>query len=206
VAALDSVLERFNRKERNLLVRAVLGHRKDQSLLLADSFRTEVASKLRIDAIPKNAWWATDYHIDWLAGALAIDAQGESGLCRPDLNARGGKNCSLVEGQQEDFDLVIATGRHLILIEAKAHGTWNDEQLERKRARKKLLEEYRDKLKSDVQIYFLLASPVDPGKDIPWVSFPFEQEGILKVARCDQDGEIKADGDCWTVIPHTPRH
>jgi hypothetical protein len=63
---LADVLKRFNRKERNLLVRAVLGD-EQKPLLLSDQFRKDIASKLRIEIQP-DAWWATDYHINWLAG------------------------------------------------------------------------------------------------------------------------------------------
>ena len=66
---LADLLKRFNRKERNLLVRAVLGD-KDDPLKLIPTFCKDIESKLQIKEIQPDAWWATDYHINWLAGAL----------------------------------------------------------------------------------------------------------------------------------------
>ena len=75
---LADVLKRFNRKERNLLVRAVLGD-EEKPLLLSDQFRKDISNKLNklgmeIEIQP-DAWWATDYHINWLAGALTYYAE-----------------------------------------------------------------------------------------------------------------------------------
>jgi hypothetical protein len=77
--SLSKTLERFNRKERNLLVRAILGD-KEKHLELSKDFRDKVADALIIDAIGADAWWATDYHYDWLAGALAVYVEGESAV------------------------------------------------------------------------------------------------------------------------------
>ena len=67
---LVEALESFNRKERNLLIRAALGHQNER-LLLSDSFCTKVDDWLKIGLSPE-AWWATDYHFSWLAGALCL--------------------------------------------------------------------------------------------------------------------------------------
>jgi hypothetical protein len=70
--SLAQVLERFNRKERNLLIRAILSDKKPPPPPpLSEGFRQKVTDKLGFP-IPADAWWATDYHISWLAGALAI--------------------------------------------------------------------------------------------------------------------------------------
>jgi hypothetical protein len=70
---LPAALERFKRKERNLLVQAMLGHNEEKPLQLADSFLHKIAGALDdLKSIPADAWWATDYHISWLAGALAV--------------------------------------------------------------------------------------------------------------------------------------
>lgn len=79
---LSAALERFNRKERNLLVRAILGH-EEKPLQLTGSFRNRVAGALdNFAGIPEDAWWATDYHISWLAGALAILEKDEAAVYR----------------------------------------------------------------------------------------------------------------------------
>ena len=118
---LADVLKRFNRKERNLLVRAVLGD-EQEPLKLVEAFRRDVARELKIEMIPDGAWWATDYHISWLAGALAYYTEGDAGLNKARLNRSSGpspRRSRLIEGNQEDIDLIIASGRDLILIEAK---------------------------------------------------------------------------------------
>jgi adenylosuccinate lyase len=71
---LAGALESFNRKERNLLVRKILGQAGSPSL--SKRFSDQVAQKLGLQSIPDKAWWATDYHISWLAGALALSGKG----------------------------------------------------------------------------------------------------------------------------------
>jgi len=39
---------------------------------LSEEFRTTVAHALQLPPIPSDVWWATDYHIAWLADALAV--------------------------------------------------------------------------------------------------------------------------------------
>jgi len=124
---LAKALERFNRKERNLLIRSVLGHG-ETPLQLSQAFRQTLASKLNIAALPETAWWATDYHVSWIAGALAVhlDKNSASELVRPNLELSGRY---LIEDNQEDIDLLIAAGQHLIMVEAKAYGAWSAKQV-----------------------------------------------------------------------------
>ena len=154
--SLPEALERFNRKERNLLVRDILGHTKDAALPLSASFRQKVEERLRIP-VPEHAWWATDFHISWLAGALAVYMKQNTNL-RPFPNpevataandAVSSKPRQLVEGNQEDIDLIVATDQHLILIEAKAYGTFTDKQIGSKVARLNLLYDFYIKLQPD---------------------------------------------------------
>ena len=68
--SLVKALERFNRKERNLLVRAATGNR-ESPLQLSLDFRERIAAALGLrEGIPADAWWATDYHIAWLAAVI----------------------------------------------------------------------------------------------------------------------------------------
>jgi hypothetical protein len=69
--SLAEAPKRFNRKERNLLVRAVLAQ-ESRPMELSEEFRTTVAHALQLPPIPSDVWWATDYHIAWLADALAV--------------------------------------------------------------------------------------------------------------------------------------
>jgi hypothetical protein len=116
--SLDDALDRFNRKERNLLVRAMLADGRLPPL--SKHFCDQVGQKLGFP-IPESAWWATDYHISWLAGALALFVKGEETARDIWANRENTDNRRLVERNQEDIDLVIATGCNLVLIEAKAY-------------------------------------------------------------------------------------
>ncbi len=216
---LRDALESFNRKERNLLVRAALGHG-NSPLLLSATFREGIAKALGIGAIGADAWWATDYHFSWLAGALAIyfedqEALREQGRSNP---GKGKTPRRLVEGHQEDVDLVIASGQDLILIEAKAYGAWNNDQIDRKLERLDLLLGYHDTIRQShdqpVNLHFLLASLREPeqlksapkpwskdGIKLPWVLLDSHlKEPIRMVTRCDDQGAPSAAGDRWRVM------
>ena len=68
---LQQALEQFNRKERYWLLREALGGGSSQKL--SSNFLGKLASALGIGTIDdSNAWWAMDYHIDWLVGALSL--------------------------------------------------------------------------------------------------------------------------------------
>jgi hypothetical protein len=220
---LADILKRFNRKERNLLVRAVLGD-EQKPLRLVEAFRRDVARELKIEMIPEAAWWATDYHISWLAGALAYYTEGDAALNKARLNRSSGPSpCTsrLIEGNQEDIDLIIASGRDLILIEAKAFGSWDNKQLRSKLERLDLLhdeyEQIADRADRDrVRMHFLLMSPkeskninvewpewIRKENQIPWIKLRLpESEAILEVNRCDADAEETAEGDHWRIVKY----
>ncbi len=215
---LAEALERFNRKERNLLIRSVLGH-DETPLRLSKTFRQVLASKLNISDLPEDTWWATDFHVSWIAGALAIYLNDRAALTqgRPNLEANGRR---LVEGNQEDVDLLIATGSHLIMIEAKAFGAWSAKQVVSKLQRLDLLLAYYDQIRQDsaaVHFHLVLMSPREPQilpqklkKDMPvrlgelWPKLPWIPlelgKSVLEVTRCQADGKSSAHGDHWCVI------
>ena len=108
------------------------------------------------------AWWATDYHISWLAGALAIYARGDyaeertwpnqpvPALCsHRSARDKGPVERQIAEGNQEDIDLLIAVENHLILIEVKAYGSWDIVQLESKTPRVRLLKAFNEELEQE---------------------------------------------------------
>lgn len=215
--SLADALECFNRKERNLLVREILGH-KDQPLQLSDTFRKRVADKLTLPPIPSNCWWATDYHLSWLAGALAVFVKGSpdpSGMIWS--NPLQTNKPRLVEGNQQDIDLVIANGLDLILIEAKAYGHWSNSQLSRKLARLQLVYDFYGQISPSgsetVKFHCLVISPDEPkklsvawptwswrGDGIPWIPLSMERSPVLSVTRCTEDGKMSAEGDHWKVF------
>lgn len=215
---LADALERFNRKERNLLIRSILGHR-EAHLELSEPFRQTLASKLNIPALPKSTWWATDYHVSWIAGALAVHLNDKAALAQgrpnPELNSR-----RLVEGNQEDIDLLIAAEQHLIMVEAKAYGAWSATQLASKLQRLDLLLAYYDQIKygnRPIHFHLVLMSPRQPQHlphklkeamparlrqlwpNLPWIPLKLETS-VLEVTRCQPEGKSSAGGDHWRVV------
>ncbi len=218
---LSDALESFNRKERNLLVRAILGGQEGR-LALNKTFCNQVEGKLGF-SIPENAWWATDYHIGWLAGALALFVKGrEKGTTCRWKNLKG--HGQLVDGTQEDVDLVIATGCNLILIEAKAYGYFGNQEIAHKLGHLKLLHDFYCEMvgiepppEHAVNFHFLITSPRKPnklkppawpdwackGQDMPWIKLKLDNftKPVFEVTRCDCDegGTSNANGECWRV-------
>jgi len=161
----------FNRKERYHVVRhAVTGG----PWTLSDGFREQLQKALKgvLDtSIPDNAYVAMDYHLDWLSAAYQIGAKGGS----PESLAASGatydnypneKNKPLIEGNQQDIDLLIAFVHgdrlYVILVEAKADGGWGNQQLGKKLPRlKEILGDSRDN-KRLVNPYLVFMSPSAP--------------------------------------------
>ncbi len=231
MSPLAQALERFNRKERNLLIRAALEPQGTQ-LKLTPDFRNQLADELEISAEAlADAWWATDYHISWLAGALAVLAKGEmactehsEGGIRPFDNKKHAmatphskeeKGRQLVEGNQEDIDLVIATCDRPVMVEAKANRSFGPAQLKSKLQRIELLRKFYAELiphQNPIRFNLLLISPglTRPNFEIwpPWArkkdgSIPWIQLQVgnkLTVERCDNGHHRAADLDFWHVI------
>jgi hypothetical protein len=149
---LGDALERFNRKERNLLIRDILNCR-GKTPPLAGDFCERLAKAVGISKESlDSAWWATDFHIDWLAGGLLTFMKGET--TTPQDN-----RSMLVMGNQEDIDLVVVahgpaaeTLHHLILIEAKAYGHFTTKQYRSKIARLERLHEFYSELEKSHRI------------------------------------------------------
>jgi hypothetical protein len=214
--ALANALKRFNRKERNLLIREALGDEEKQ-LCLGKQFRTKLEQELSI-SVQQNAWWATDYHISWLAGALDLYSNGEARLesaaSRP--NPRGRNRRCLIEPNQQDIDMVVASGLDLILIEAKAYGSWANSQMTSKIQRLTLLKEFYDAIAGSIPkpiaFHFVLASFNEPthlnytgwppwalkGTTPRWIKLP-KAGSILEVTRCDARGNQSAEGQNWKI-------
>ncbi|HTR17094.1 MAG TPA: hypothetical protein VMI52_08690, partial [Acetobacteraceae bacterium] len=233
--SLAQILERFNRKERNLLIRTVLDCGQNKPPQLSEGFCQKVTNQLGLDTIPSDAWWGTDYHINWLAGALTIFMNGEAEVGRKrypnphlpiEVSLQGedssqGNKRQLVEGNQEDVDLVIATERDLILIEAKAYSTFGNPQIASKIDRLNLLHDFYEELAASgsdrvVRFHLLLLSPKKPQNlerlwpnwapknkesEIPWIKLQTNATpSILNVTRCDENGLSMAAGTHWHVI------
>jgi hypothetical protein len=223
--SLANALERFNRKERNLLIRDILG-RPGETLSLDSDFCERLAKAVGISKeFLHGAWWATDFHFDWLAGALLTFMKGET-LSRRDNDSK------LVMGNQEDLDLVVVahvpsteSPDHLILIEAKSHGHFTTRQYRSKVSRiERLYAFYRELEKESphkISFHYLLFSPTKPTKLVPmllpWQSnvetvpehihlkFAFPNSSILSVTRCNDNGVPDIEGHHWRCINLSPQ-
>ncbi len=146
-------LERFNRKERNLLIRHILDCY-EKSPSLGENFCAWLAehADIRRESL-YDAWWATDFHFDWLAGALLDFVGGEPVQCNMPMTNDGATEVWLVMGNQQDVDLVIVAydreerTSHLILLEAKAYSPDDHKQYARKLNRLNLLHAFYTRLK-----------------------------------------------------------
>jgi len=213
---LAIVLESFNRKERNLLIRDILGH-----LPLSSDFCERLAKLAGISKESlESAWWATDFHFDWLAGALLTFMKGEKQ--GPQDNAS-----MVVMGSPEDLDVIVAahdpdpkaeTRHHLILIEAKAYGYFSTDQYQSKAKRLELLYEFYERLEKEskhrIRFHYFLLSRTEPTKlvlePLPWRSgiatvpkdihleIKLPGSSLRVVRRCDSEGKTNKNGGHWT--------
>ena len=197
---LANALERFNRKERNLVIRDILDCL-DRTPPLGPVFCKRLAKATEIsEELLECAWWATDFHFDWLAGALLSFMKGETQTrqCNRSMTIELGPesktNVRLVMGNQEDIDLVIvahdpvANMYHLILIEAKAYSHHNGKQSKRKIGRFQLLYELYIDLKTgsrqegepthNVTFYYLPFSQKKPSGDHFARRLPLESNAV----------------------------
>jgi hypothetical protein len=146
---LVEALRKFNRKERYWLIRNALGENSEK---LDPKFRESLDEALSIQ-VREDAWWAMDYHLDWLVGALYLFSKGEGVAYEKQCNS----NPRLVNGTQEDVDLIIAFDKTLIFIEAKGDAGWDDKQLNSKIGR---LQNIADKKYFEgVETYFIFMAP-----------------------------------------------
>ncbi len=108
---------------------------------------------------------------------------------------------------QEDADLVVADGKHLLLIEAKAYGAYSNERVEQKRLRFDGLR--KEMAGSGIALHFLLMSPRTPQKlhylqgvtPIPWLKLKIPADmPVRRVERCDANGKRSASGGYWQIV------
>lgn len=99
-------LDCFNRKERFWLLREAIGPGFSN---LSEEFRKKLFNALPtgVPDIPANAWWAFDYHLDWIAVALYCFANNRP-LPTASAEALG---CALADGPMGPFVRVGAMGQ-----------------------------------------------------------------------------------------------
>lgn len=218
--SIAKTLQRFNRKERYWVVRNALGEASERlSPVFCERLQAVLAPRnVHID--PGRAWWAIDYHLDWLYAALHVHIKGLA-LNRAVQN--GAEASPSIKGQQEDIDLIVASGREVILIEAKAFGAWTNSQLMSKLRRLNAFGANEDGVVADAEapthtaprLHFVVMSRGAPAKldpELPWPKWtrrgeePFWLElnigadgPDLNVGRTDNGGAAAKLGDHWAV-------
>lgn len=109
-------------------------------------------------------------------GALVIDAFEEGQIPKIFVNKSHHSELEprrVITGTQEDFDLIVAFDRTIVLIEAQGVGQWNEAQLRSKHQRmcdwdhyyNGLTERYKDAIRSDYRppnIHLVMTSPNQP--------------------------------------------
>ena len=206
MTTLVAALEKFNRKERYWLLRNCVGN-----LKLDKCFIARLGKELNL-RIPAGAWWAIDYHFDWLVGAI---------WCRSGSNGTTMENeKSLVIRNQQDIDFIIAFEDTMIPIEAKASTGWSNDQLKLKLGRLEAIRVFIEKLElKNITARLLLVSPretrrqipddypklptflIGSGKKIPWLPLGLASSNFLKVTRCTEEEETNSKGDFWKLEP-----
>ncbi len=181
---LATTLARFNRKERYWLLRAALG---DKSKVLDDNFLHQLGQATGL-SIPASAWWAMDYHLDWLVGALHLLRQSEqvTVTAQPPVEKPPDNVDKLVCGTHEDIDLIVAFENTLLLVEAKGDTAWSNYQIRSKHRRLSvILEQFKDMGRYPaITFKLVLTSPsrpqkLKPGDESPWPEWMLGQDGML---------------------------
>lgn len=214
---LVELLQRFNRKERYWLLADAIG---EPFLALSADYRARLGKILSIE-VPAQAWWALDYHFDWLHAVLS---------CAPDfrvdlesahhLNELSGARRKIT-GTQEDIDLIIAFGRTIILVEAKGVTGWTNGQMRSKAERLSALSYDANA----VNIHLVLTSPERSSRLAKgaWVAgvpkammasdgsyYHLAMMGLggggdlLRVQRCDEKGKASDGGEWWRIVADKP--
>ena len=202
---LIAMLDRFNRKERYFLVKQTLG-----GFALGCEFRKKLECEIGI-SICHDAFTAMDYHLDWLAAALC---QYE---CDSDNGVFDNPDQRVVTGTQRDVDLLVAfeneSACHIVLIEAKAEGKWDNNQMDSKAERLKQIFGCDGKLHDAVKPHFCLMSPCRPqnlntnewpkwmrkdDEELHWIplSFPHKR---LRPVRCNKNRNNSAKGRFFRI-------
>lgn len=208
MVAIEHALQRFNRKERFIVAEWLLA---PAPFSLGQTARSKLASALGdrgVSEVPKNAFVAIDYHLDWVYAALCIHkgdwtVDGGSPYPRPDG--------SELTANQEDIDAIVAWTApkgtaHIVLIEAKAYTGWTNKQLQSKADRlSAIFGETGDNWGNAVDPHFILAGPkpatgIDDSSWPKWmrspatIDLPAPVGPRSAVTRCDDHGRPSAKG------------
>ena len=199
-------LRAFNRKERFFLIGMALSNPR---FLLREQFRDIVRNALHIE-IPKDAFAAMDYHLDWIYASLFLAFNDVNGRVFPNVDG-------LITATQEDIDFLIAYQDgdkcHLVLLEAKGVMGFTNRQLQSKIRRLRDIFGHSGDKYHRVIPHFATVSPKEPvgirtnnwpswvlrdGK-IPWIEMTIPG-GRKRITRCDETGRVGAEGRWWKTV------
>lgn len=198
-------LQSFNRKERFILLRTALG---DGAFSLDAGFRERLGGVIGV-GVPREAFVAMDYHLDWLQMALFLARTPDPPQPIPKGDVLSAHQDDF-NANQMDIDMLVAfhegAKTHLVLLEAKMETGWSNLQMRRKA--KRLRQIFGEQPDLDVaQPHFALLSRTPPqrlevekwpvwmtqgGKPV-WMELP-RPPGLCKVTRCGDDGRASQDG------------
>ena len=199
-------LRRFNRKERYYLIGAALGN---PEFKMGKSFRDRLQKCLDL-TVPKNAFAAMDYHLDWIYASLCISATVEQPSYYPLHDAEE------IEGNQRDVDFLIAYESggicHIVMVEAKGVLSFSNSDLKRKAERLKVIWGDDGRRWCNVEPHFVIASPSKPSKlnyegwprwmlcqKDQWLRLPITED-LQKVKRINRDPTNKKRYASWKVM------
>jgi hypothetical protein len=151
--------------------------------------------------IPESAWWAIDYHLDWLAAAVIRFLKETPPYERKPSGIYAAEK--LVTGTQEDVDLIVAFGTTVILVEAKGDTAWSAGQFGSKVQRIGAIQAIAGDL---VRLHHVLLSPrstslAGANATVPWISMACpDAENLWRVMRCDLAGKPSRDGRHFRIV------
>lgn len=203
-------LKMFNRKERYWLLHNALGSNENFTLPISCQFWETIKefSGFSASATADKIWWAMDYHLDWIAGAMRLYREGAASNKAKRIVA------NLITGSQEDVDLILAYQNNILLIEAKFDSSWDKRQNNSKNERMKALNEYATEcglpiikqlymsprsIKSDFITPHCPMQVPDP-TILPSMFFSKKLGMFCKVVRCyDNDASSNDQFTCWKI-------
>lgn len=186
-------------------------------LSLGDEMRRQLEQILGLpNPIPKDAFVAMDYTLDWLFAAIQLT----QGAARDSIHEWPVDPAAL-RASIEDIDLLVAwvdeTGHpHTILIEAKGYTGWSNKQMASKASRLDAI--FPDHLEEDFDVHFVLAGPKESNGLVTddWPKW-MRRDGRthfavipdpgdrMSVQRCDLKGKpTSAQPETrWRLVPRT---
>lgn len=201
----------FNRKERFLLLRWVV--KGDSGLTLGNTFRHELGQLINAP-VPHDAFFATDYHLDWLYAAL----RWAEGSWVPDQPLVASQvPVGALSADQEDIDLILCwpdeLGHQMVLFEAKAYTGWSNKQVQSKVKRLRSIFGEEGSAFHGVKPTFVLTSFQTPEKVKadgwpPWAvvdgkvlhaALPMPSRDRYQVERCTAVGKKDKMGGHWRI-------